>query len=76
MISPISDSVGQFIYIVDENGRKVMTNDSHIPCLTLSEVRHPPWIWPSRISGLVPLSIHVLIRVLGVWNFGRTVAGT
>ena len=41
-ISPISDSIGQFIYILDDDGNKVMTNDSHIPCLTLPKVRRSP----------------------------------
>ena len=68
-ISPISDSIGQFIYISDENGNKVTTNDPHIHSLTLSKVRRPPWVWPVRISGVVPLAAHVLIRVLGGMEF-------
>ena len=68
-ISHISDSIGQFIYIPDDGGNRVMTNDFHVPFLTLSKVRRPPWVLPARISGLVHLSVHVLIRVLGGMKF-------
>ena len=50
-INPISDSVGQFIFVLSETGQMVMSGDSHIPCLTISEIRQPPWVWPARISG-------------------------
>ena len=43
-INPISDSVRQFIFILDGTGQRVMTGDSHIHCLAISKIRQAPWV--------------------------------
>ena len=64
-INPLSDSYGQFIFAVDQNNRKFMTEDSHVPCLTLSKIRALPWCWPSRIGAEYPLVRREMVHILG-----------
>ena len=54
-ITNLSDSAGYFAYAVDSDGRKTMTEDSHIPCFTLSEIRNSHWCWPSQVGAEYPL---------------------
>ena len=53
-INPIADRAGDFIFTVNIEGRKTMTDDSHIPCLTLSKIRNIHWCWPARMGPNIP----------------------
>ena len=64
-INPISDSVGQFVFSVDETGRGIRTDDSHIPCLAISKLRVTPRLWPTRLGWIRPLDNREAIQVLG-----------
>lgn len=68
-INPISDSVGEFIIVLGNNSHRAMSNDSHVPRITLPKVRQHPWIWPLYLVGADSLSTHKLIRVLGRMDF-------
>ena len=68
-IANLSDSTGYFVYTVDSEGRKTMTEDSHIPCLTLSKIRNLPWCWPSQLGAEYPLVRRELVHILGGRSF-------
>ena len=64
-VTPLSDSAWQFVYTVNSDGGEIMSEDSHIPCLTLSEIRNLPWRWPSQLGAEYPLVRRDLVHILG-----------
>ena len=69
-IANLSDSAGYFVYTVNSDGRKTMTEDSHIPCFALSKIRNLPWRRPSKLGAEYLLVRRGLIRILGGHSFG------
>ena len=46
-----------------------MTDDSHIPSLTISKIRDPQWARPTRLGAERPRSNRYVIRLLGGKDF-------
>ena len=60
---------GKFVSPMDENGRGIMTDDSHIHSLTISKIRDTPWVWPTRLGGDKPLNNREVFRAMGRMGF-------
>ena len=67
--NPISDSIGEIIFVLDESSQRIMTIDPHIPSRAISKVRNPPLVRPSRLRGDRTLNTGELICALGGLGF-------
>ena len=74
-VNAISDPTGHFISALYSEERKIMTDVSHVPSLTLSKIRILPRRWPDLLGYGCPLWKRDSVRIPGGDHFKSTDSG-